>query len=399
MPQSLQLSNTSLASVTPINSSQSEDSDLPELNEGNHTSHEARQDAHNKRSSSVYAVVNKTAKTISFSDKTHTRQTKKSSQKSAEVPGSSKTKHKKKSQLQDKDKDNSTHHGGTQLSEAKYDDMDEEAIDYSSDELEGTLPTTLPSHRPPHGSLSPDKSRPSPTQSTPLSLNSLPVYTLNNSTSSNDQSYILSKTRPDGSVEYFTATPVSPTYPIDTLSTSPPRIPPQYPSAHPPQQQQLPSLQPIAMQPGATSTPIKAADQLVSMPQTQKLSAHGLLHSPDASLSTVQQPSPPIQHCPGLYNMSKGDAHSSSSPVMQPKHSKVSFFDSAEMTPKQSGEIDDLHKELQVIKSQRAQLETENISLRKLHDSIHEKAGMFITALGLSFIILQAKRLKSTRRS
>ena len=91
-------------------------------------------------------------------------------------------------------------------------DSDEE--DYHTTSI--THSSSFPSHRPPpkpsprqQGSSS-HHSRPS---STPLQgLADLPVYSLNQSMplASGDQAYLLTRTRPDGSMEHFTATVLSP---------------------------------------------------------------------------------------------------------------------------------------------------------------------------------------------
>lgn len=328
----------------------------------------------------------------------------------------SKDKQLRKHKMQSAGRDGATYYSSIHSDKAKHDvcdnEIDEESQDYSSasdEELEVTPPpsASLPSHRPPHGSQSPDRSHPIPVQSSPRpvnnqpmqSLNSLPVYTLN----SNDQSYILTKTRPDGSMEYYTATPVSPNYSVDGLSASPPQLPHMGPLHVP---LPLSSLQPVPVLPGATSTPIKSTDRLTSISQPTKLT--GLPRSlpleihaqPDASLSAMQQPPPHIQHYPGLYDMSRSDTHSSSPVMAQSKHSKSSFSDGETTHMNKPGEVDSLHKELQGMKSERAKLETENASLRKLHDSIHVKAGTSLTIY--IFVndnaILQVKRLKSTTK-
>lgn len=108
--------------------------------------------------------------------------------------------------------------------------MSEELPEFDSDEEDyHTTPIThsssFPSHRPPpkpsprqQGSSS-QCSRPSNTQSSLKGLANLPVYSLNQSMSlaSGDQAYLLTRARPDGSMEHFTATVLSP-----VVSPSPP---------------------------------------------------------------------------------------------------------------------------------------------------------------------------------
>ena len=101
--------------------------------------------------------------------------------------------------------------------------MSEELPEFDSDEEDYhttsiTHSSSFPSHRPPlkptprqQGSSS-QHSRPSSTHSSLQGLADLPVYNLNQSMSlaSGDQAYLLTRTRPDGSMEHFTATVLSP---------------------------------------------------------------------------------------------------------------------------------------------------------------------------------------------
>ena len=226
-------------------------------------------------------------------------------------------------------------------------------------------------------------------------LTDLPVYNLNQSSS---EGYILTRTDPDGKMEYFTATPIlSPTssVPFTIPIISPPG------SLHTASfgRSQLP------LSPGATtSTPLKLShnnkvplQQLSYDPITPPTTVHNDIHAHSSTLTTTRnltysQPSLPITsntHIGGLSEINKVLLDHETSSFKQKTPSKDSSFSVRNsMYPTEhptvhklkgetsDGEEKELSMKLDTVMNEKSRLIAENMRLKELHDSMKEKSGI-----------------------
>ena len=297
------------------------------------------------------------------------------------------------------------------LFEDLYDGEEEDKEPQPSSHL--SFSSSIPSHRPPpspspggqrqknsnystskrtHSSSSHSKHNTSIPH--PL-LTDLPVYNLNQSSS---EGYILTRTDPDGKMEYFTATPIlSPT----------PSVPFTIPIISPPGSLHTASFgrSQLPLSPGATtSTPLKLShnnkvplQQLSYDPITPPTTVHNDIHAHSSTLTTTRnltysQPSLPITsntHIGGLSEINKVLLDHETSSFKQKTPSKDSSFSVRNsMYPTEhptvhklkgetsDGEEKELSMKLDAVMNEKSRLIAENTRLKELHDSMKEKSGI-----------------------